>query len=83
MPRPTRSGLKVLAVGMVIMAPVLYVLSSGPVTGMVYRGQLRLETFSAIYKPLYWASYIRPVDDAIQWYWSNWYPEDDHTQPSA
>jgi hypothetical protein len=54
MPRPTRSGLKVLAVGLLGLALLLglYVASFGPCRAMARRGQIELDTYFNAYRPL-------------------------------
>jgi hypothetical protein len=65
MPRPTRNGLKVLAVGLLVLAPpVLYVASIGPVGHIT-----KHENWSRVYTPIVWAGeQWEPVDAAITWY---------------
>jgi hypothetical protein len=55
MPRPTRSGLKVLAVGLLVLAPVapvLYVVSAGPAWRLVCQGEIERDTWRSVYAPV-------------------------------
>jgi hypothetical protein len=54
MPRPSRSGLKVLAVGVVglILLLVLYVGSAGPAAALVLSQRMTMSQYRATYAPL-------------------------------
>jgi hypothetical protein len=68
-PRTTRSGLKVLAIGMLIALPVLYVASVGPVYVAAYREWIDMPTVTVAYSPLLWlADEVPAVDRAMLWY---------------
>jgi hypothetical protein len=75
MPRPTRSGLKVLAVGLLLMAiglPVLYVASVGPVARMV-NAELIGGKWWRCYQPLRSATDRIPyANAAMRWYLNAW-----------
>jgi hypothetical protein len=73
-----RSGCIVLAV---VMLPVLYVLSVGPMARLDVDGKLpfrRIDPPYGFYAPLFWlADNCKPIDDALRTYlklWSHNYP---------
>ena len=75
MPRPTRSGLKVLAVGLLMLAPVLYVASVGPAYWVVASGRAEPEQFRGFYAPLNWAMNRAPIlREAVVSYSKWWKP---------
>ena len=61
----------------VVVVPVLYVLSAGPINWLMYRGILKgwpLAVFSAVYWPLRWLieNGPEPVSNALRWYAELW-----------
>jgi len=68
-----RSSLAVwLAVGVVLL-PIAYVLSIGPVAWLAQRGYVPHRVYGSIYGPLYViASYCEPIQDALLWYLHLW-----------
>jgi hypothetical protein len=75
-PRPTRSGLRVLAVGVLIRAiglPVLYVASYGPAFRLLMLGRINPDSLGRIYAPLDWASERSDSFGlALNWYTNLW-----------
>jgi hypothetical protein len=75
MPRMSERGEKRVgagcAIGLVLLLlclPVLYVLSTGPVLGLHWRGYLPAEVL-AIYAPLQWAAKsCEPLYEFLTWY---------------
>jgi hypothetical protein len=65
MPRPTRSGLKVLAIGVLgsILLLSLYVLSSGPALRLTVHGNLPPPVYHTVYAPLFWVTERWPEAD--------------------
>lgn len=56
-------------VWMVLLLPVLYVLSAGPMNWVVITGRVSHETTMKIYAPLVWvAGSQTPPGDALNWY---------------
>jgi hypothetical protein len=80
-PRPTRSGLKVLAVGLLgilLGLPVMYVLGSGPAFRLHRDGTLSFHTYKAMYEPLVtWVELHPPAEKPFYWWrelWSEKHP---------
>src|SRR5437868_3417211 len=59
-----------------ILLPVLYVLSSGPVAWLVCKGIVSGHTFDGVYAPLIRCSKIRPLWHAWSWYFGKWMPNE-------
>ena len=85
LPRPDskrRSGLPALVAGAMLLLPVLYVLSTGPVARMLIGGQIGEETFDAIYKPLIWAAESSEmVEGFFVWYCQLFLPDEFQIPP--
>ena len=63
------------AIFLLALLPILYVLSSGPVAGMYFRGYVSEELTDAYRAPLCWAGErCRPLEDFIFWYDSLFVP---------
>jgi hypothetical protein len=75
MPRPTHSGLKVVAVGIGLLLGVLtlYVASIGPAT-MPYSSEDELpEVWWTVYHPIVWmANNCESFEDVMVWYVNLW-----------
>ena len=64
-----------LAVGFVLLLPVLYVLSAGPALWLFYHGYASRETMDIVYAPLNWAGgYCEPFGDFTNWYGFHFVP---------
>jgi hypothetical protein len=78
MPHPTRSGLKVIAVGLLlILAPVLYVASFLPATWLNFGGLLPDRIYGPSYEPIRFAArhsptMRRPVELCLDWCNRQW-----------
>jgi hypothetical protein len=68
MPRPTRSGLIVLAVGLGLLLG-LYVAAAGPAARLAYDQRVPFRVWSRGYRPLFW------LRAAVPWFRhpSDWY----------
>jgi hypothetical protein len=79
MPRPTHSGRKVLAVGLLMLAvpPVLYVVSYVPATWL-YCGDILPDTiYDPLYEPIRFAArqsptIRKPVEWCLDWCYRQW-----------
>lgn len=71
-PRSARSGLSVLAVGLlglVAALPAVYVLGSGPAHRLFLDGTLPYHTYKAMYEPFVsWVELHPPAEKAFYWY---------------
>jgi hypothetical protein len=70
MPNPTRSGLKVLAVGLLSLAPVWYVVSAGPAAYLVVRlGSVTMPDYQKVYAPILATEQrLPPMARFMRWY---------------
>jgi hypothetical protein len=66
--RAKGGGWSVLALGLLVVLPLFYVLSIGPVGGLVNHGFVG-ETSLVLYEPVFWAAdQWDPAEDALWWY---------------
>jgi hypothetical protein len=74
--RAKGGGWAVLALGLVIVLPVLYVASIGPAWGLYCRGVIEAETYDAIYAPvLYVTRRFELAGDVLEAWWCGlWEP---------
>lgn len=72
--KPRLGGGPAVAVCLILL-PVLYVLSEGPVAGLVMRGYLPQEASTVLYAPLNWvAARSNTLSLLLEWYESFWFP---------
>jgi hypothetical protein len=70
--RPSSAGL-VFVIASLVLLPILYVLSTGPVALLVGTGALSRESFEIIYFPLVLiANYCPPIGQALERYVQLW-----------
>jgi hypothetical protein len=79
--RAKAGGLAVLALGLIVALPVLYVLSIGPVTGLCVRylqesDPANPSPIDYFYRPLLWVyqNAPAPVGKALGWWIGLWVP---------
>ncbi len=54
---------------LLVLLPVLFVLSTGPVTWLYERGYVSREAAGDFYTPLRWVTYrCKPLEDFVLWY---------------
>jgi len=73
-PRSKKGGRTVvLAVGLLVFLPLLYVLSVGPSMRLEMQGVISRETHNTIYTPLAWVCFrVPPLQSALRWYAEFW-----------
>lgn len=70
---PQRSSSSaVLLCAVVLLAPVLYVLSMGPVVALVERGSLPHEPIEFFYAPVIWLHNHTALEKPLEWYGALW-----------
>jgi hypothetical protein len=75
--RAKGGGWAVLALGLLVALPVLYVLSAGPAFRLVGRGRVDYDTFLVVYGPIGRVAARSEAGVALwDWYKNLWYPAD-------
>ena len=68
----------VAAVGLLVLLPLLYILSAGPMIGLMSRGYISESATMAVYEPLdFVCERCTPVNDGICWYVDLFRPADE------
>lgn len=62
----------VCIVGVFLLLPILYVLSTGPAVMLRDRGFITQDTLRTVYAPIFWLSEYEIVRDGIEWYCEFW-----------
>jgi hypothetical protein len=82
MERERRSAWTAVATAALLLAPVLYVLSTGPAVWMYDRGVIPDHVF-IVYAPIEWAAdRVPPIEKAMLWYLAMWEGERRVAAPS-
>jgi hypothetical protein len=73
--RPTRSSLRVLAFGMLMLVPlaVLYVASDGPAWALTRRSRIGRDCYRIVYAPVNWTARQSPTLDAALTAHGHWW----------
>jgi hypothetical protein len=68
----------IAAVGLLVLFPLLYILSAGPVIGLMARGYVSEPATMAVYSPLnFVCESCTPLNDGICWYVDLFRPADE------
>lgn len=68
----------VAAVGVLVLLPLFYILSTGPVIGLVARGYVSESAMIAVYSPIsFVCDRCTPLDDGMRWYVDLFRPADE------
>lgn len=68
----------VAAVGVLVLLPLLYILSAGPVIGLVFRGYISEPITTVVYSPIsFVCERCTPVADGMNWYVDLFRPADE------
>lgn len=68
----------VAAACLLVLVPLLYILSAGPVIGLMYRGYISQSTTMTVYSPLAFVSdKFTPLKEGMNWYVDLFRPADE------
>ena len=68
----------VAVIGVLVLLPLLYILSAGPVIGLMSRGYVSESATMAVYSPLnFVCESCTPVDEGMRWYVDLFRPADE------